>query len=86
MVITVDSSMCFVCEHKVDSSLHKDQITKYKDCKEEIKERYHVENVYYVFLSKIADKPKKSKSLTSPFDGTEIYNYFNGKKFDNNSF
>ena len=68
MVITVDSSMCFVCEHKVDSSLAIDQITKYKDCREEIKERYHVENVYYV-LSKIADNSKKSKSLTSPFDG-----------------
>ena len=49
MVITVDSSMCFVCEHKVDSSLDNDQITKYKDCREEIKERYHVENVTMFF-------------------------------------
>ena len=86
MVITVDSSMCFVCEHKVDSSLAIDQITKYKHCIEEIKERYHVENVYYVFLSKIADKLEKEQKPDITIRWHEIYNYFNGKKFDNNSF
>ena len=86
MVITVDSSMCFVCEHKVDSSLAIDQITKYKHCREEIKERYHVENVYYVFLSKIADKLEKEQKPDITIRWHEIYNYFNGKKFDNNSF
>ena len=86
MVITVDSSMCFVCEHKVDSSLGSDQITKYKDCREEIKERYHVENVYYVFLSRIADKLEKEQEPDITIRWHEIYNYFNGKKFDNNSF
>ena len=86
MVITVDSSMCFVCEHKVDSSLDKDQITKYKDCREEIKERYHVENVYYVFLSRIADKLEKEQEPDITIRWHEIYNYFNGRKFDNNSF
>lgn len=86
MVITVDSSMCFVCEHKVDSSLHKDQITEYKNCREEIKERYHVENVYYVFLSRIADKLEKEQKPDITIRWHEIYNYLNGKKFDNNSF
>lgn len=86
MVITVGSDLCFVCEHKVDSILENNQITKYQSCEAEIIKRYDVETVHYVFLSKIEDKLEKEQQPDIIVRWHEIYNYFREKKYENNSF
>ena len=86
MLITIDSNLCFVCEHKVDSCLRENQIPDYRDCEAEIKEKYGVDKVYFVFLSKIEDKLEKEQQPDIIVRWHEIYNYFREKKNENNSF
>lgn len=86
MMITVGSSSCFICEHKVDSCLRENQISDYRDCEEEIKEQYGVDDVYYVFLSKIEDKLEKEQKPDIIVRWHDIYKYFSKKQYENNSF
>ncbi len=86
MTITVGSSSCFICEHKVDSGLRENQISDYRDCKEEITKQYGVNDVYYVFLSKIEDKLEKEQKPDIIVRWHDIYEYFSKKQYENNSF
>lgn len=85
MVITVGSDLCFVCEHKVDSCLRENQIPDYRDCEAEIKEKYGVDKVYFVFLSKIEDKLEKKQKPDIIVRWHDIYKHV-VKNFDNNTY